>query len=47
MAEIGMTTIGGRDTVIRDPVSGSLRITAQLRQAILDGRYAHGEKLPA
>ncbi len=47
MAEIGMTIIGGHEAVIRDKVSGSLRITAQLRQAILDGRYAHGEKLPA
>src|SRR5271163_2058531 len=47
MAEIGVTTRGGRETVIRDPVPGSLWITAQLRQAILDGRYAYGEKLPA
>jgi len=47
MAEIGLTTIGGREAVIRDPVPGSLWITEQLRQAILDGRYAHGEKLPA
>jgi DNA-binding FadR family transcriptional regulator len=30
-----------------DPVRGSVWITAQLRQAILEGRYAHGEKLPA
>jgi DNA-binding FadR family transcriptional regulator len=47
MAEIGVTTVGGRDAVIRDPVQGSVWITAQLRQAILEGRYAHGEKLPA
>ncbi len=47
MAEIGMTTAGSCEAVIRDPVPGSLRITAQLRQAILDGRYVHGEKLPA
>ncbi len=47
MAEIGVTTVGGPGAVIRDPVPGSLRITAQLRQAILDGRYADGEKLPA
>ncbi len=47
MAEIGTTTVGGPEAVIRDPVPGSLRITAQLRQAILDGRYADGEKLPA
>ncbi len=30
-----------------DPVRGSAWITAQLRQAILEGSYAHGEKLPA
>ena len=46
MAEIGLNS-GGRETVIRDPVPGSLSITAQLRQAILDGRYVHVEKLPA
>jgi len=28
-------------------IRGSLWITGQLRQAILDGRYAHGEQLPA
>lgn len=33
--------------VITDPVRGSAWITAQLRQAIVDGRYAYGEKLPA
>jgi DNA-binding FadR family transcriptional regulator len=32
---------------IADPVRGSVWITGQLRQAILDGRYAPGEKLPA
>ena len=47
MAEIGVTTGGGREAVIRDPVPGSSGIAAQLRQAILDGRYVHGEKLPA
>jgi len=47
MAEIGLTAIGGRATFMRDPVPGSLSITVQLRQAILDGRYVHGEKLPA
>ena len=46
MAEIGLGA-GGGGPVIRDPVPGSLSITAQLRQAILDGRYLHGEKLPA
>jgi DNA-binding FadR family transcriptional regulator len=30
-----------------DPIRGSVWITGQLRQAILDGRYAPGEKLPA
>jgi len=33
--------------VMTDPVRGSAWITGQLRQAILDGRYAPGEKLPA
>lgn len=33
--------------VIPDPVRGSAWICAQLRQAILEGGYAHGEKLPA
>jgi GntR family uxuAB operon transcriptional repressor len=32
---------------ISDPVRGSAWICAQLRQAILEGGYAHGEKLPA
>jgi DNA-binding FadR family transcriptional regulator len=32
---------------IADPIKGSVWITTQLRQAILEGRYAHGEKLPA
>ncbi len=30
-----------------DPIRGSVWITGQLRQAILEGRYAPGEKLPA
>jgi DNA-binding FadR family transcriptional regulator len=30
-----------------DPIRGSVWITGQLRQAILGGRYAPGEKLPA
>jgi len=47
MAEIGATTGADRDAVITDPVAGSWGITAQLRQAILAGRYVHGEKLPA
>jgi GntR family uxuAB operon transcriptional repressor len=33
--------------IISDPVRGSAWICAQLRQAILEGAYAHGEKLPA
>src|ERR1700740_1497696 len=32
---------------IRDPVRGSAWITDHLRQAIREGRYVHGEKLPA
>jgi len=36
-----------RGTAIADPVRGSAWITGQLRQAILEGRYAPGEKLPA
>ena len=45
MASSGQTTSTAAD--MPDPVRGSAWITAQLRQAILDGRYAHGEKLPA
>jgi DNA-binding FadR family transcriptional regulator len=37
----------GPPAVIADPVRGSAWITAQLRQAIMEGGYAHGEKLPA
>jgi len=33
--------------VISDPVRGSAWICAQLRQAIIEGGYAHGEKIPA
>jgi DNA-binding FadR family transcriptional regulator len=33
--------------VVSDPVRGSSWITGQLRKAIHDGAYAHGEKLPA
>jgi DNA-binding FadR family transcriptional regulator len=33
--------------LIDDPVHGSSWITAQLRQAIQAGQYAHGDKLPA
>jgi len=33
--------------VVSDPVRGSSWITGQLRKAIQEGAYAHGEKLPA
>lgn len=33
--------------IIPDSTRGSAWITAQLRQAIVEGAYAHGEKLPA
>jgi DNA-binding FadR family transcriptional regulator len=36
-----------RGAAMTHSVRGSLWITGQLRQAILDGRYAPGEKLPA
>jgi DNA-binding FadR family transcriptional regulator len=35
------------DAAMMDPVRGSVWISGQLRQAILEGRYAPGEKLPA
>lgn len=38
-------TADGR--IIPDSTRGSAWITAQLRQAIVEGAYAHGEKLPA
>ena len=40
---------GPRDpaAAITDPMRGSAWVTVQLRQAILEGRYAPGEKLPA
>src|ERR1700730_11027918 len=50
MSEIGQTTAAAVATdaaVVADPVHGSVWITEQLRQAILEGRYAHREKLPA
>ena len=47
MAKIGATMAEKPPAVIADPVRGSSWITAQLRQAIVDGGYAHGEKLPA
>ena len=33
--------------IVSDPVRGSSWITGQLRKAIHDGAYTHGEKLPA
>lgn len=33
--------------VLSDSIRGASWITAQLRQAILNGQYGHGEKLPA
>jgi len=33
--------------IVPDPGRGSAWITSQIRQAIMDGAYAHGEKLPA
>jgi DNA-binding FadR family transcriptional regulator len=47
MGESGQTTNAVNIPGIPHPVRGSAWITAQLRQAILEGRYAHGEKLPA
>jgi len=47
MANSGQTTARSAATGMPDPVRGSAWITTQLRQAILEGRYAHGEKLPA
>jgi DNA-binding FadR family transcriptional regulator len=44
------TELSARDPqggTMSDPVRGSAWITGQLRQAILEGRYAPGEKLPA
>jgi DNA-binding FadR family transcriptional regulator len=38
---------GAEGRVPSDPMRGSAWITGQLRQAILEGSYAHGEKLPA
>lgn len=59
MSKIGQTTdaatamagagggLADAGTAVTDPVHGSVWITDQLRQAILEGRYAPGEKLPA
>src|SRR3977135_808931 len=45
MSKIGQTSDAA--AAMTDPVRGSVWITGQLRQAILAGRYAPGEKLPA
>src|ERR1700674_1095599 len=47
MAKIGANLAEKPTAVITDPVRGSAWITGQLRQAIMEGGYAHGEKLPA
>src|SRR6266700_3083300 len=47
MVNSGPTTSPSDPSSLRDPVRGSAWITAQLRQAIREGHYAHGEKLPA
>jgi len=47
MVNSGPTTPLSDPSNMRDPVRGSAWITAHLRQAIREGRYAHGEKLPA
>jgi DNA-binding FadR family transcriptional regulator len=47
VAKSGPTTVVKTSAAMPDPVRGSRWITEQLRQAILNGRYIHGEKLPA
>src|SRR5262249_50733103 len=47
VAETGQSTLLDAPAVISDPVRGSTWVTSQLRRAILEGRYVHGEKLPA
>ena len=47
MAKIGVNLAERPTPVIPDPVRGSAWITGQLRQAIMEGGYSHGEKLPA
>jgi DNA-binding FadR family transcriptional regulator len=47
MAKIGANLAERPTAVIADPVRGSAWITGQLRQAIMEGGYSHGEKLPA
>src|SRR5262249_41937597 len=47
MARIGLNVVEKPKPVIVDPVRGSSWIATQLRQSILEGGYAFGEKLPA
>jgi len=47
MARIGLSVVEKPKPVIVDPVRGSAWIATQLRQSILEGGYAYGEKLPA
>jgi len=48
MARIGVSSAPAPDLrVVSDPVHGSAWIAGRLRQAIQDGGYAYGEKLPA
>jgi DNA-binding FadR family transcriptional regulator len=48
MVDSGSTTIAAESpAAMPEPAHGSAWITAKLRQAILEGQYAHGEKLPA
>ena len=47
MTKSGPSTAGYNAPVISDPVRGSTWVTTQLRRAILEGHYVHGEKLPA
>ena len=47
MGEIGAIAAATPSGVVPDAGRGSAWITVQLRRAILDGRYTHGDKLPA
>jgi len=47
VATAGTPRLAGEIRVIPDPVRGSAWIAAQLREAIVEGGYGHGEKLPA
>jgi len=47
VAKSGLASTTEPGSVISDPMRGSTWVTTQLRRAILEGRYVHGEKLPA